>query len=187
MAGLVSRLNIVSWFSFLWNQRTFPFSISKWYCPSLCFEWPPTVSNIDCMPLFVSSLTHVDIVIPSLGILSKCAPSRRTSPPWKIEWCWKPKFNKGSRIISNADLKSLKTALFLWGSVFVCWSEHSISRNGSPRVHNLKRASWKRNRCITTLVNSCGKILRTIKVQFLSIKCSLMHCVFSETAYPLPY
>lgn len=104
MVGCVSRLNMVSWFSFLWNQRTFPFSISKWYCPSLCFEWLPTVSNIDCMPLLVSSLTHVDIVMPSLGILLKCAPSRRTSPPWNIKWCWNPKFNNGLTMFVNVNL-----------------------------------------------------------------------------------
>lgn len=84
--GRVSRLNIVSWFSFLWNQRTFPFSISKWYCPSLCLEWLPTVSNMDWMPLLVSSLIHVAMVIPSLGTLSKCAPSNKTSPPVASKW-----------------------------------------------------------------------------------------------------
>ena len=79
--GRVRRLKMVSWFSFLWNQRTFPLSISKWYWPSLCLEWLPTVSNMDWMPLLVSSLIHVDMVIPSLGILSKWAPSSKTSPP----------------------------------------------------------------------------------------------------------
>ena len=64
--------------SFLWNHRTLPSCISKWYCPFWWREWPPTVSNIEWCPLLVSSLIQAAMLMAWRGFTWRVRRSIKT-------------------------------------------------------------------------------------------------------------